>query len=111
MWFKKKSQISGFNANMAEDGSDWRTVNKDQSWSVSQTLPSAADAGNYFYLPALGSYFFGQLYDVGNYGSYWSSSVRPSSSDGAYNLSFSDNHVHVNGGGYRNYGYRVDGFE
>ncbi|QUB61879.1 hypothetical protein J4861_06375 [Prevotella melaninogenica] len=111
MWFKKKSQISGFNANMAEDGSDWRTVNKDQSWSVSQTLPSAADAGNYFYLPALGSYFFGQLYDVGNYGSYWSSSVRPWSSDGAYNLDFSDNHVHVNGGGYRNYGYRVDGFE
>ena len=51
IWFKKKSQISGFNANTAVDGTDWRTNLKTNSWSPSKTPPSAADAGNYFYLP------------------------------------------------------------
>ena len=50
MWFKKKANISGFNPNTAEDGTDWRTNGSGRTWSVSQTLPDAADAGNYFYL-------------------------------------------------------------
>ncbi len=77
VWFKKKSQISGFNANTAYDGSDWRTTSKDQSWFASNTLPSAADANNYFYLPVLGYYLVGKLFLVGNYGFYWSSSAHP----------------------------------
>ena len=75
MWFKKKSQISGYNPNTAVDGTDWRTNGNDNTWSVSNTLPSAADANNYFYLPALGYYYYGQLSDVGGYGCYWSSSA------------------------------------
>lgn len=116
MWFKKNAQISGYNSNTAVDGTDWRTTDKEQSWSPSQTLPSAADAGNYFYLPALGCYRSGQLYSIGNTGNtgntgdYWSSSAQPSNSSNAFSLNFDSNHVyvHIND---RNNGFRVDGFK
>ena len=112
MWLKKKSQISGYTPNTAYDGSDWRTAtaNKNKNWSVSQTLPSAADAGNYFYLPALGQYGSGQLYYIGNYGYYWSSSAHPGTSSFAYDLYFYSGYVYVNSSP-RNSGFRVDGFE
>ena len=112
MWFKKKSQISGFNANTAVDGTDWRTNGGGNSWSVSQTLPSAADAGNYFYLPALGNYYSANLNRVGYGGNgyYWSSSADPWTSYYAYYLSFNSGGVNVNYY-YRYSGYRVGGFE
>ena len=109
MWFKKKSQISGYNPNTAYDGSDWRTVNKYQSWSASYTLPDATDANNYFYLPALGFYSLGRLRDVGG-GYYWSSSFYPGSSSDAYGLYFYSGGVDVSAN-YGNAGWRVGGFE
>ena len=96
MWFKKKANISGYNPNTAVDGSDWRTNNKFGNWSVSQTLPSAADANNYFYLPALGFYYSGWLNNVNNYGSYWSSSADPLTGVFAYYLYFFNTLVSVN---------------
>ena len=110
MWFKKKSQISGFNANTAIDGTDWRTADKNQSWSASQTPPSAAYAGNYFYLPALGYYYNGRLYRVGDTGYYWSSSGLRWSSDYAYYLNFGGSSIGVDSYN-RHYGRRVGGFE
>ena len=109
MWFKKKSQISGYNANTAYDGTDWRTTGDDKSWSVSQTPPSAADANKYFFLPGLGSYFAGQLLSVGT-GYYWSSSAYLSFSSGAYGLGFTSSKVNVSYNGRFN-GLRVGGFE
>ena len=107
MWFKKKSQISGFNANTAVDGDDWRTTSNSYYGTLSNTLPSAADAGNYFYLPALGRYSYpGQLGGVGNYGYYWSSSAS-SWYGTAFSLYFDSGDVHV----YyysSNYGHRVE---
>ena len=104
MWFKKKANISGFNPNKAVDGTDWRTNGKEGTWSVSQTRPDAADAGNYFYLPALGYYYYGQLNDVGGNGNYWSSSAYPWGSGYAYLLNFTSGNVYV-------YSYlRYDGF-
>ena len=92
MWFKKKANISGFNANTAAyDGTDWRTTGNYRYYSLSQTLPSPADAGNYFYLPALGDYYQGRLRGVGSYGCYWSSSAIPSSTHDAYFLNFGSN--------------------
>ena len=110
MWFKKKAYISGFNSNTAADGSDWRTTSKNQILPASQTLPSAAAANNYFYLPALGYYYSGLLKYVGNHGYYWSSSAYPLYSGNAYNLDFESGFVYVS---YynRNYGFRVGGFE
>ena len=110
MWFKKKANISGYNPNTAVDGTDWRTNGNGNSWSVSQTLPDAADAGNYFYLPALGYYYYGQLSNVGYNGQYWSSSATPWDSNYACDLYFNSGNVGVENY-YRDYGYRVGTFE
>ena len=110
MWFKKKANISGFDANKAVDGTDWRTNGGGSTWSVSQTLPDAADAGNYFYLPALGCYYSGQLYTVGINGGYWSSSAYPWGSGYAYSLSFGSGYVLVYSYG-RDYGFRAEALQ
>ena len=69
-----------------------RTTVKDYSNtnnSIITGIPSAADIGNYFYLPALGFYVSGQLvYNIGVYANYWSSSAYPWSTGGAYRLTF-----------------------
>ena len=107
MWFKKKENISGFNPNTAYDGTDWRTTytNGTYSWSFSQTLPSAADADNYFYLPALGYYISGKLYYIGSEGDYWLSTSYWGYSDSAYSLNFSSGFLSVNKN-YRHWGFR-----
>ena len=110
MWFKKKANISGYNPNTAYDGRDWRTTGGSNSWSVSQTLPSAADAGNYFYLPALGFYNSDQLYYVGTSGFYWSSSALPWNSNYAYSLGFGSGTVIVSNPN-RNSGFRAEAFQ
>ena len=110
MWFKKKSQISGYNPNRSVDGIDRRGNSSAGSWSVSQTLPSAADANNYFYLPALGGYYSGQLSDVGLMGCYWSSNANPRYSDKAFFLHLLSGSVIVDYG-YRYFGYRVEAFQ
>ena len=111
MWFKKKASISGYNPNTAVDGTDWRTNGNGRSWSVSQTLPDVADAGNYFYLPALGSYYSGQLRNVGNGGYYWSSSANPWLSYLAYSLFFTSGNVNVTSNGSRNGGFRAEALQ
>ena len=115
MWFKKKSVLQGeghYNSNTAIDGNDWRTTysTNNRSWSVSQTLPSAADAGKYFYLPALGFYFSGKLDYAGSYGQYWSSSADWWNSTNAYRLSFYSGGINVATNNSRG-GLRVDAFE
>ena len=110
MWVKKKSKISGFNSNTACDGTDWRTADKSQTWAPSYTLPSAADAGNYFYLPALGSYTLGYLGYIRGDGYYWSSSARPWNGNNAYHLHFDVGRVEVSSL-YCYVGMRVGGFE
>ena len=114
MWFKKKSVLQAegnYNSNTAYDGTDWRTNGNDNNWPVSSTLPSAADAGKYFYLPALGRYTIGMLFNVGNEGYYWSSSAFSWYSGRAYGLYFSHNSIQVRGTYYRYNGFRVGGFE
>ena len=111
MWFKKKSVLLAEHhydtEKSAYDGTDWRTNGSSQNSFVSQTLPSAADANKYFYLPALGGYNSGQQIFVGNDGRYWSSSAHPSGSNFAYALFFNFAVVGV-GNSYRHLGYRVE---
>ena len=111
MWFKKKANISGFNANTAFDGTDWRTLGTADSWPASNTLPNADDAGNYFFLPALGRYYSGQLDFVGSNGLYWSSSAYPVNNFSSYNLTFDSGEIIVMNNGGRNDGLRVGSFE
>ena len=112
MWFKKKSQISGFNANTAPDGTDWRVTGATYSnSSVSSVLPSSTDIGNYFYLPALGYYYLsGTLTNIGVNGDYWSSSATSWWNYYAHHLTFSPGHIQV-GFGFRNYAARAQAFE
>ena len=117
MWFKKKSVLQGegnYSTEKSADGStDMRTTGKDytnNSSSINSGVPSAADAGNYFYLPALGNYNSGKLYDVGRIGRYWSSSAYPLYSFSAYYLGFGSGYVSV----YftnREYGLRAEAFQ
>ena len=111
MWFKKKSVLQAeghYNSNTAVDGSDWRTAMKTELWYSSSTLPSAADAGKYFYLPALSCYLLGSLYQVGETGFYWSSSSDPYYSDEyAYCIQFNSSGMRVNGY-FRYWGMRVE---
>ena len=114
MWFKKKSVLQAeghYDTETSADGTtDMRTTVKAYTNSGSSILPSASDAGNYFYLPTLGKYVYGVLSHAGNYGFYWSSSAYPSSSNIAYLLYFTGGSVNVDGYG-SNQGLRVGGFE
>ena len=118
MWFKKKSVLQGeghYSTEKSADGTtDIRTTTKTYSNSNSSIntsgLPSAADAGNYFYLPALGFYYSGQLFNLGGGGYYWSSSAYPWYSNNAYDMEFTSSNVYVYYGD-RNYGYGVGAFE
>ena len=114
MWFKKKSVLQAehhYDTEKSVDGSDWRTIGTSSRWSVSQTLPSAADANKYFYLPSLGYYYSGQLGLVGDYGNYWSSSAVPIPGvKSAYYLKFYSGYASVYFSNTFD-GYRVDGFE
>ena len=117
MWFKKKSVLQAehnYDTEKSADGStDMRTTYKNynnSNSSINSGLPSAADANNYFYLPALGNYYSGQLNVVGLNGFYWSSSARPGNSYLAYGLGFSSGNINVDHNN-RSYGYRVGGFE
>ena len=115
MWFKKKSVLQAehhYDTEKSADGStDLRTVYKEYingSSSINTSgLPSAADAGNYFYLPALGYYRSDKLFGVGTYGGYWSSSVRPRTLDIAYVLYFYGGYARVTYY-FRDYGGRVE---
>ena len=105
MWFKKKANIIGYDPNTAVDGTDWRTNGNATNWSASSTLPDAADAGSYFYMPALGFYSSGQLTYVGVFGFYWSSSTHPWGSNYyAYAMDFYSARIRISNG------RRIDGF-
>ena len=119
MWFKKKSVLQAeghYNTEKSADNNttDMRTTFKyyqNTSSSINNSgLPSAADAGNYFYLPSLGYYYDGSQYNTGGSGHYWSSSAYPGDSGGAYYLRFDSGSVYVSYN-LRGYGLSVDGFE
>ena len=112
MWFKKKAVLQAENHYDTETSADnttdmrttWKNYNNYNS-SIISGVPSAADAGNYFYLPALGYYYSGQLNGVGRGGDYWSSSAFPWYSNYAYGLYFGSGGVDVyynnRGSGFR----------
>ena len=119
MWFKKKSALLAehhYDTEKSANGTtDMRTTQysyTNNSSSIKYSgLPSVADAGNYFHLPALGYYSSGQLVNVGMVGSHWSSNASPSTSNGVYILEFYSGRVHIGNNNSRRFGMRVGGFE
>ena len=118
MWFKKKSVLQAehhYDTEKSADGTTdlrttWTGYSNNNSSISNSGLPSAADAGNYFYLPALGLYDYGQLRLVGITGYYWSSSRYPWGSSNAYCLRFYNGTVEMRNGDLY-IGIRVDGLE
>ena len=116
MWFKKKSVLQADGNYDTEKSADRTTDLRTTVNFYSNTnssinngvLPSAVDAGNYFYLPALGYYRDGRLYLVGGECDYWSSSAQPWSSYYAYVLGFNIGGVFVTSSAYCYRGYRVE---
>ena len=120
MWFKKKSVLlaeGNYDTEKSADNTtDLRTTykyyNNTNSSINNSGLPSAADANKYFYLPALGWYYSGQLGNVGVIGFYWSSSAYPWGSNLAYYLDISSFGVDVyNSGSTRYFGFRAEAFQ
>ena len=118
MWFKKKSVLiteGHYNTEKSADGTtDMRTTYKiydNSNSSIKNSgLPSVAEASNYFYLPAIGYYYSGQLYFLGRHAFYWSSIAHPWNNNQAYYLGFGSDNVEVNHN-YRYFGFRVGTFE
>ena len=120
MWFKKKSVLQAdghYDTEKSADGTTdlrttttWKQYINNSSSIRNSGLPSVADAGNYFYLPALGYHYSGQLILVGIDGWYWSSSAAPLSSTNAYFLRIANGLIIVNGSS-RELGHRVGKFE
>ena len=118
MWLKKKAVLQADNhydtEKSADNTTDLRTTykyyNNTNSSINNSGLPSAADANKYFYLPALGYCNSGQLYNVGSYGYYWSSSASPWGSNHAYYLGFSSGGVYVDDDG-RSGGFRAEALQ
>ena len=118
MWFKKKSVLlaeGNYNTEKSADNTtDLRTTykyyNNTNSSINNSGLPSAADANKYFYLPALGYYYSGQLNGVGSHGGYWSSSAGPWYSYGSYSLYFASGYVDV-GNYFRYSGFRAEALQ
>ena len=103
VWVKKKSVLLAENLYDTEISADFSTdlrttykyYNNTNSSISNSGVPSATDAGNYFYLPAFGYYIWGQLGGVGYGGFYWSSSAYPLGSSFAYYLYVSNGNVYV----------------
>ena len=103
LWLKKKqviineiqsSQPNVFVRYRSTDGSDWR--NKQGMYlNATPTTGRPADTSDYFFLPAMGYYGEGQLYNVGTRGYYWSSSPYAGSAANAYSLYFDSGEVRV----------------
>ena len=118
MWFKKKAVLQAehhYDTEKSADGStDMRITYKNYynfNSSINNSgLPSAADAGKYFYLPALGYYGSGILMNIGTVGNYWSSSATPVYSSEAYGLVFSSGIVTANSN-LRNSGFRAEALQ
>jgi len=83
IWLKKKAYISGFDAG---------TATKEIDAVTTEGIPS--NTSEYFFLPASGCMYASNLFQVGNYGMYWSSTT-PLATD-AYALYF--NSINVSAG-------------
>ena len=114
IWLKKLSVIAQENSKKLAElkqkdpkGNDLRASSDIYYISPKNGKPADSEIGKYFFLPALGYYRNGELYALGSYGDYWSSSAFSGSSSYAYYLNFYSGNVYL--GDSSRYG-RYNGF-
>ena len=118
IWLKKLSVIAKENnkelADLKQaDPNEKNLLTSSDSYTISPKPGKPADSviGNYFFLPALGYYSKGQLYTLGSYGNYWSSSADPRNSSDAYSLYFYSGKVYFASYYSRHAGFVAQPFE
>ena len=121
LWLKKLSVIAKENnKQLAEmekespkgDDLSFKSDFNEESYKATPISgkPNDSKISDYFFLPALGYYGDGQLYDLGSEGYYWSSSADPSYSNGTEGLFFNSRYIMV-GMHNRNRGLVAQPFE
>ena len=118
IWLKKLSVIAKENGRKPADlkltdpkGYNLLRTYDDCKISLANGKPADNVIGNYFFLPALGYYYNGELNHLGSCGYYWSSSSSPRDSNYAYNLAFSSGGVSLYNDYFRDYGFVAQPFE
>ena len=102
IWLKKLSVIAQENNKKLVElkqkdpnGNDLRKSYKNYWVNLEDGKPSNSEIDNYFFLPALGCYYAGELNYLGHWGYYWSSSANPGNSSYAYYLFFDYTTINV----------------
>ena len=124
MWFLKKDKIASKNhknvtdlADAAPDGADYRGLGDPSgSWEITNNTLNPNQLSNneivdYFFLPAIGSYFIGGFGGLGSMGFYWSSSAGAHHNNWGFGMTFSSNSVTIKDSFSRYNGFRVQPFE
>ncbi|EFA43454.1 hypothetical protein HMPREF0645_2132 [Hallella bergensis DSM 17361] len=97
IWLKKLSVIAKENnKNLADfkesasDGTDWRTISKEDGVTAKKGKPKNSEIDDYFFLPALGYYELSTLLGLGTFTYYWTSTgdVKHGIYAQAYSLAF-----------------------
>ena len=103
MWLKKLSVIAKENGKepaalkQADPNGKNLLQNSDNySFFPKRGKPADSVIDKYFFLPSLGYYGYGKLYEFGSSGDYWSSSAYPSNSNHVYTLYITDGYVGLN---------------
>lgn len=101
MWFKKMNVLlsdNGFTSSQALTmnylGHDMRTT-IDPVYNSGISTGEPSNINDYFFLPSLGGYGYGNLSGCGSGGAYWTRSAVPGRPDKAYNLGFDSHHASV----------------
>lgn len=126
VWLKKKAAILRDNSDITEnrfsnaypdDGGtdrDWRTEAvasfPNSPFAIITNRGTPANTDDYFFLPALGMYDSGWLYDYKKDGGYWSSSAIPMANNSAYSLYHREHAIGVQTSG-RHVAYVAQPFE
>ena len=111
LWLKKKAAILRDNSDITASrfsnaypdkygvDRDWRTYTQmaDFAYQDLSVFPQykPANINDYFFLPALGIYYSGNMKELGSAGCYWSSSAAAHDSGNAWYLSISSSWINV----------------
>ncbi len=91
MWLLKRDNIDGFDSEKYRNR-DWRQINDIVFLSnskITQSRPTTSELSKYFYLPATGYYFKGELNDMGVSGRNQTSSPSHYKQENAMRMTFS----------------------
>ena len=119
IWLKKKAKImadEGITEEQMKNGypkispTDYRMLQFGWGSVTPNSAPIPPNDANYFFLPALGRYYYGSLENLGSKGGYWTSSASAGLGELSYYLDFKSDAINIYFNN-RNIGFSVVAFE